>query len=155
MPVVGKQRSYHKKFAFAVEIDGLEIAWFNSISSLEGEVDIVEQREGGSILVADQSPGLLKHPPLSLKVGSTDNDELYNWWLQVADAEANGGEPDEQYKRNISIVEKERDGITVLRRWDLFQCWPNKFVAGEWDAGASENLMQEVSIVYKRFKLAA
>lgn len=151
MPVVGKPRSYHKKFNFTIEIDGLEIAWFESCSAIEGEVGEVEQREGGSLVVANQSPGLYKTTPVTLKVGVTDNDELYNWWEEVVDAEANAGEPDDAYKKNVAVVQKDRDG-SELKRWNLFEAWPKKFVAGEWDAKAEENTMEEITLVYRRFK---
>jgi phage tail-like protein len=151
MPVVGKPRSYHKKFNFTVEIDGLEIAWFESCSPIEGEIGVVEQREGGSIVVADQSPGLYKVTPVTLKVGVTDNTELYDWWTDVIDAEANSGEPDDDYKKNVAIVQKDRDG-TELKRWNLFEAWPNKYVAGEWDAKSEENTMEEVVLTYRYFK---
>jgi phage tail-like protein len=152
MPVTGTPRNYDKKFMFTVEIDGLTVAWFEAVSGLEAEIGVVEQHEGGSINVADQSPGKVKFPAFTLSIGVTDNRELYDWWLQVYDAAANSGQPDNAYKKNISIVQKDRDGSTK-RKWDCFECWPSKFKAGEWDAKAEENVMQEITITYKYFEL--
>ncbi len=153
MAVIGQLRSYHKKFLFAIEIDEMEIGWFTSMSALKGELGVVEQREGGSIVVADQSPGLLKHPALTLRVGVTDNDELYNWWNQIIDSEANAGAKDASIKRNLAVVEKDRDG-EELRRWNVFETWMSSFDAGEFDANQEENLVNEVVLVYKYFKKA-
>jgi phage tail-like protein len=144
MPVVGNPRNYDKKFLFGVEIDGLTIAWFTTVSGLEGE--------GGQIGVADKSPGLVEFPEVTLTVGATDNRELYDWWLQVINAAANSGLPDAAYKKNVSIVQTDRDG-TVKKRWDLYEAWPSKFKAGEWDANAEENVMQEITLTYKYFDL--
>lgn len=152
MPVTGTPRSYDKKFMFTVEIDGLAIAWFESVSGLESEVGVVEQHEGGSINVADQSPGKVKFSPVTLMVGATDNRELYDWYLLVIDAAANSGEPDDSYKKTVSIVQKDRNG-TEKKRWNLFEAWPSKFKAGEWDAKAEENVMQEVTLTIKRWEL--
>lgn len=152
MAVTGTPRNYDKKFLFTVEIDGLDIAWFESISSLESEVGVVEQHEGGLINVADQSPGKIKFAPVTLMVGATDNRELYDWHLLVADAAANAGEPDDGYKKNVAIVQKDRDG-SEKKRWNLFEAWPSKFKAGEWDAKAEENVIQEITLTYKRFEL--
>jgi phage tail-like protein len=156
MTVQGNPRNYDKRFLFSVEIDDIDVAWFSSISGLEAEIGVVEQHEGGGINVADESPGKVKFSELTLGVGSTDNRQMYDWWLQVVDASGgdNGsGLPDDQYKKNIAIVQRDRDG-TTKRRWNLFQAWPKKFKAGEWDATAEENVMQEVVIRYRRFDLA-
>jgi phage tail-like protein len=147
MGVVGKPRSYHKKFLFSVEIDDCEVAWFESCSAIEAELGVVEQREGGKIVVADQSPGLLKTTPVTLTVGATDNRELWDWWEQIIDAAADSGEPDDSYKRNVAIVQRDRDG-SEKRRYNLPKAWISKFKAAEWDAKAEENTMQEVTIVY-------
>jgi phage tail-like protein len=150
MPVTGTPRSYDKKFLFAVEIDGLDVAWFEMISGLEVEIGVVEQHEGGDINVADQSPGKAKFAPVTLSVGSTDNEDLYNWWLEVCDAASNSGEVDAQYKKNVAIVQRDRDQ-SEKRRWTLYEAWPSKYKAGEWDAKAEENVIEEVTLTYKRF----
>lgn len=152
MPITGQPRNYDKKFNFTVEIDGLDVAWFESISSLEAEVGVVEQHEGGQLNVADQSPGKVKFAAVTLSIGATDNRELYDWWLQVVNAAANSGLPDAGYKKSVAIVQNDRDG-TEKRRWNLFEAWPSKFVAGEWDAKAEENVIQQVTLTYKYFEL--
>src|SRR5258706_16390130 len=98
MAVTGNPRNYDKKFLYSVEIDGLAVAWFESISGLEAEIGVVEQHEGGLINVADQSPGKVKFAALTLKVGATDNRELYDWWLLVVDAAADTGQVAKLYK---------------------------------------------------------
>ncbi len=150
MTVTGSPRRYAKKFLFALEIDGLEVAWFATCSELSAEIGVVEQHEGGNINVADQSPGKVKYTPVTLGVGATDNRELYDWWLQVVDAAANTGEPDDAYKKNVAIVQKDRDG-TEKWRWNLSKAWISKYVAGEWDASAEENVMEMVTLTYLRF----
>lgn len=147
MAVIGTPRSYHKKFLWAVEIDSLEIGWFETCSPIEGEVGVVEQHEAGVIGVADESPGKVKFSDVTLTVGATSNNELHDWWLQVIDAAANAGQPDETYKKNVAIVQRDRDG-TELRRHNLVKAWPKKFVYGSWDAKAEENVMEELTLRY-------
>jgi phage tail-like protein len=152
MGTVGKPRSYNKKFLFSVEIDGSDVSWFESCSAIEAEVAVIEQHEGGSIVVANQSPGKMKTTPVTLKIGATDNNDLYDWWMLVIDAESNSGAVDDQYKKNVAIVQRDRDG-SELKRYTLFNAWPSKFVAAEYDAKADENVIQEITLVYPRFKL--
>jgi phage tail-like protein len=152
MPIVGQPRSYDKKFNFTIEIDGLDIAWFESVSGLEAEVGVVEQHEGGQLNVADQSPGKVKFAQLTLTVGATDNQELYNWFLQVIDSASNSGQPDNAYKKSVAVVQNDRDG-TEKRRYNVYEAWPCKYKAGEWDAKAEENVIQEITLCYKYFEL--
>lgn len=154
MAVTGNPRRYDKKFLWAVEIAGLEVAWFETCSELSSEIGVVEQHEAGVINVADQSPGKVKFPPITLTIGATDNTELYDWYIQVIDAAANSGEPDDDYKKNVSLVQKERDG-TNKKRFNLFEAWPNKYVAGDWDAKAEENVIEQVELTYKRWERQA
>jgi phage tail-like protein len=151
MTVQGEPRRYDKKFLFGIEIAGLEVAHFETMSELSGEVGVVEQHEGGMANVADQSPGKLKFNTVTLTIGATDNQELYNWWLQVIDAASNSGEIDEEYKRTVNLVQKDRNG-TEKRRFKLFKAWPMKYVAGEWDAKAEENVIESIELVYLRFE---
>ena len=53
------------------------------------------------------------------------------------------GLTDVNYKRNIDIVQQDRDG-TTLRRWTLSGAWPVKFVAGDWDNESDENVIEAV-----------
>lgn len=56
------------------------------------------------------------------------------------------------YKRNLDIVQQDRDGVT-LRRWTLVRAWPVKFVAGEWDNESDENVIESVTLTYDFFEL--
>jgi hypothetical protein len=47
------------------------------------------------------------------------------------------------YKRNLDIVQQDRDGVTQ-RRWSLSRACPIKFVAGEWDNESDENAIESV-----------
>ncbi len=146
--IVGEPRSYDKKFLFGVEIDDLDIGWFESISAIEEETGVVEQHSGGSHLVEDQSPGKTKWTPVTLTYGITKNTELYDWRQKVIRSGANSGEPDASYKKNLAIIQKDRDG-TEKGRWTLYEAWPSKCVWGEWDAKAEENVIGQVTLTYK------
>jgi phage tail-like protein len=149
--VQGHPRRYDKKFLFAIEIAGLQVSWFFKISALENESTVIEQYEGGNHNVADQSPGRVKFTPVTLSVGATDNIELYNWRQQVIDTTADSGQPDAEYKRNVAVLVLDRNG-KEKRRYNLFEAWPSKYFAGEFDAGAEENVIEEMTLTYKRFE---
>ena len=50
MTVIGNPRSFHKKFKFLVEIDGVAHAGFQKCSELSVEVANVQYFEGGSLI---------------------------------------------------------------------------------------------------------
>jgi phage tail-like protein len=147
MAIVGKPRTYHKKFLFTVEIAGVDSARFQSAGPIEAEVAVVEQWEGGA-LTADTSPGRMKSASVTLKRGATSSLDLWKWWKQVANIAANDGVIDDQYKRTIDLVQLDRDG-SELRRWTLHDAWPSKFGAGDWDNTADANNIESVVLQYR------
>jgi phage tail-like protein len=148
----GTPRSFHKKFKFVIEIDNVAHAGFNKCSELEAEIGKIEYREGGS-LIPDKSPGLVTVSDLTLERGAANDDDLYNWWLQVVDIQANAGLKDPQYKRNLDIVQLDRDG-DELRRWGVTGAWPTKFTAGDWDNDAEENVIEKMIVTIDTFARA-
>ena len=151
MPVIGNPRTFHKKFKFIVEIDGVVSAGFQKCSELSVEVANVQYYEGGS-LIPNKSPGRLTFADVTLERGATSDKNLFDWLTQVADASANAGLNEPEFKRNLDIVQQDRDGST-LRRWSLNGAWPVKFVAGDWDNEADENVIETVTLTYDFFEL--
>jgi phage tail-like protein len=144
--IIGTPRSFHKRFKFRVEFDGLGSAAFKTCSEIAIEFATVEHREGG-VLIPDKSPGLATIDDLTLERGATMDRDLYDWLLQVGDIAANGGQIDAKYKRMGELVQYDRDN-TVLRKWRLHNCWVKRFVAGAWDNEADENVIESVVLAY-------
>jgi phage tail-like protein len=151
MAVIGKPRSFHKKFKFIVEIDGVGHAGFQKCSQLSVEVANVQYFEGGT-LIPNKSPGRLTFADVTLERGATQDKDLFDWFQDVANTASGLGLNDVEYKRNLDIVQQDRDG-TTLRRWSLTGAWPVKFVAGDWDNEADENVIESVTLTYDSFKL--
>jgi phage tail-like protein len=151
MAVIGKPRSFHKKFKFIVEIDSVGHAGFQKCSELSVEVANVQYFEGGT-LIPNKSPGRLTFADVTLERGATQDKDLFDWFQDVANTASGLGLNDVEYKRNLDIVQQDRDG-TTLRRWSLTGAWPVKFVAGDWDNEADENVIESVTLTYDFFKL--
>jgi phage tail-like protein len=151
MTVIGTPRTFHKKFKYVVEIDGFTYAGFQKCSELSVEVANVQYYEGGS-LIPNKSPGRLTFADVTLERGATRDHDLFDWFQDVAITSSGLGLPDVAYKRNLDIVQQDRDGVT-LRRWTLVRAWPVKFVAGEWDNESDENVIESVTLTYDFFEL--
>jgi len=151
--VIGTPRVYHKKFKFLVEIDEVAVAAFRTCSELSAEIAKIEQSEGGA-LIPNKSPGRVTYTDITLERGATDDFDLFAWFKETVNAAANIGLDEPEFKRDLDIVQLSRSGAEV-RRWNVVQAWPTKFIAGEWDNEADENTIESVTLTYDFFDLAA
>lgn len=150
--VLGQPRSFYKKFKFVVEIDGFQSAGFRKCSELSVEVAKIEHFEGGA-LTPQKSPGRLSFADVTLERGATDDLDFYRWFQHVVRMASGLGLVEPQFKRDLDVVQQDRDGRT-LRRWTLHGAWPVKYVAGEWD-DADENVIESLTLTYDHFDLGA
>lgn len=151
MAIIGGPRTFAKKFKFVIEVDQLASAGFQKCSELSVEVAKVEYFEGGA-LIPNKSPGRVTFADVTLDRGATQDHDLFDWMKDVVDAASGTGLPDPLYKRNLDIVQQDRDGST-LRRWPLTNAWPVKFVAGDWDNDSDETVIESVTLTYDIFDL--
>lgn len=151
MGVIGTPRTFHKRFKFVVEIDGIASAGFQSCSELSVEIAKIEHWEGGA-LTPDKSPGRVTFADITLERGATNDRDMWDWLKEVADASANSGLVDPEYKRNLDIVQQERDG-TTLRRWNVSNAWPVKYLGGAWDNNTDETNIESVTLTFDNFDL--
>jgi phage tail-like protein len=149
--VLGNPRTFHKKFKFVVEIDGFASAGFRKCSELAVEVANVQYYEGGS-LIPNKSPGRLTFTDVTLERGATSDLDMFRWFSDVATLASGLGLVEPAFKRNLDIVQQDRDGST-LRRWQLTAAWPIKFVAGDWDNESDENVIESLTLTYDFFDL--
>jgi phage tail-like protein len=150
--VIGTPRTFHKKFKYVVEIDGVASANFQKCSELSAEIGKTEYHEGGA-LIPDKSPGRVAFADVTLERGACSDHDLYDWFVECVDAAAGSGVLDPQYKRGVDIVQQDRDG-SELRRWRLANAWPMKFVAGDWDNESDDNVIEKLTFTYDYFELA-
>ncbi len=85
-------------------------------------------------------------------LGATRDHDLFDWFQDVAITSSGLGLPDVAYKRNLDVVQQDRDGVT-LRRWTLVRAWPVKLFAGEWDNESDENVIESVTLTFDFFEL--
>ncbi len=154
----GSARTFHKKFKFVIEIDDVAYAGFQKSSELAAEIAKIEQWEGGT-LIPNKSPGRVTVSDITLERGATSDQDLFNWFRDVANlvGDAGGGAggrgsglKEADFKRTFDIVQLDRDG-EELRRWTIDGAWPIKFVAGEWDNDADENVIESLTLTIDTF----
>ncbi len=159
MPVLGAPRTFDDKFKFLIEINGFTSAGFQKCSELSVEVAKIEYFEGGA-LIPNKTPGRATFSDITLERGAAIDNDMFTWFEQVVDASVQAslvpgagpgaGEIDPIFKRDLDIVQQDRDGST-LKRYRVFQAFPIKFVAGEWDNTTDEKTIQMSTLTYDFF----
>ena len=147
----GNPRVFHKKFKFLVEIDGIGSAAFQKCSELSAEIAKVEYSEGGTV-IPNKSPGRMTFSDITLDRGATSDRDLFDWFKSVWDASSSEGVVEPEFRRSLDVVQLDRDG-SELRRWTLYNAWPTKFNAGEWDNEADENVIEQVTLTFDYFDI--
>lgn len=146
---IGKSLSYHKKFKFIVEIDDFASSAWTKCSELKMEIAKIEQWQGGA-LIPNKSLGRVTFTDVTLERGVTQDENCYDWMLNCADVVKNSGLVDDEYKREVDIIQQDRDNKS-LRKWGLEQSFPIAFSAGEWDNTSDENVMESVTLTFDQF----
>lgn len=150
-------RTLHHKLRFTVEIDGFESASFARCSELSVEAAKIEYHEGGSVIPFKEA-GLLTFADVTLERGTSSDKAFHDWMVDVWDVAAGPGADTAGlegtlFKRDLTIRQIGRDSTTTHRSWNLYQAFPLKYVAGEWDNNANEVVIEQITLTYDRFEL--
>ncbi|WP_437569815.1 phage tail protein [Sorangium sp. So ce542] len=147
MPQPGQQPTYYRAFQFMVEIDGVSNARFQEVGGIDATTDVIEYREGGTMLGSRKLPGQTKHSNLTLKRGYTDDNQLFAWYESVMSGKT------ERIRRNISVVQLDMAG-TEVHRWNLFEAFPVKYTAPSFNAKGNELSIETLEVAYERIERA-
>lgn len=149
MPAQAVPKFIAQKWQYRIRIQDQTIGHFESCSSIESEVEMTEYHQGGSRDAAIKTPGKRKVAAVTLSAGASDNEDLWNMWEAIGDAQGAGKSLDEQRKQ-ITIDMLAEDCETVRKSWVLNQAMMSKFVAGEFDAKSSDNVIEAATFEYIR-----
>ncbi|MFC0545947.1 phage tail protein [Kutzneria chonburiensis] len=134
---------------FSITIDGYEIASFAELLGITTEVEAVELMEStDKSVVLKKLPGKVKPPTLVLKRGKNSSMELWAWHEAVLNGDIVAA------RKSCSLVMYSTDGKPVAR-YHLEHAWPAKLEIGALKAGASEVLMETVTLVCEHIQRVA
>ena len=126
---------------FSITIDGYEIASFSELQGITTSVEVVDYLSSSDKdLILKKLPGKRNPPTVQLKRGKNNGMELWGWHEAVLFG--NMG----QARKSCSLVMYNVEGKPVAR-YHLENAWPAKIEIGSLKAGASEVLMESVTIV--------
>lgn len=143
--VSAAQRGELPRYRFSVEIEGLALATFTSVSGLSVETEVLEFREGGDTGAVRKIPGRLKYPNIVLKAGFTGDTTLFDWAMTAA-------RTGDVVRRTVVISMVDGAGSS-LARWRLHNAWPVKWEGPSLKASGNEVAIETLEIAHEGLTL--
>jgi phage tail-like protein len=139
---VGQRKDPYRNFRFLLEIDSIVQAGFSEVTIPDTTSDVVEYREGNEPPWARKVPGLTKWGNLTLKWGTTDSLELYNWRKLVEQGKMKDA------RRKVAIIVQDEEGNPAAR-WEFDSAWPSKYDGPDLTAKGNDVAVEMLEIVHE------
>ena len=133
---------------FLLEVDGLAIGRFSSVSGLKMEVSVETYAEGGENGYEHKFPGRVTWDNLVFRRGITHDNNLFNWF------EMNVGPG----LRMTNMVARHTAAITMmsatggrLRSWVVIDAFPIRWQGPDFDADNDHLPTEELEVAHHGF----
>ena len=136
----GERRDPYRNFRFRVEIEGIQQAGFSEVSGFDASLDVVEYREGDDIITPRKLPGLAKYGNITLKWGTTDSTDMYEWMQAAVEGEIE--------RKMVTIIAIDEEGSDVAT-WQVMEAWPAKYTAPSFNGTASEVAIEFLELAHE------
>lgn len=132
----------YRNARFLLEIDGIKQAGFSEVTIPDTSSDPVEYREGNEDTTVRKLPALTKYGNVTLKWGTTDSLELYNWRKLVAQGKMKDA------RKNVAIILQDEEGKAAAR-WEFKQAWPSKYSSPSLSGKGNDVAIETLEIVHE------
>lgn len=150
MPQVGDIWESFRANEFVLVIDGTESPGVSKVSGLsEGEVETIEQPDGGTSHVYKVAAAKVKFDPLTIERyvdGSPEDKRFRDWFRQVfkLNSIAQGGSS----ARRNGMIEKRHNGEKVLT-FAFYNAWVKSSKFTDLEAGSTALLKQTIVLEHE------
>jgi phage tail-like protein len=138
---------------FVVEIEGMESPGITKVSGLTlGEVDQIDQPDGGANITHKISSGIIKYSDLTLERsmdGTKADQDFKDWFNEMFKLDGTG--TGSQLRRNGSVVKKQF-GAEVLR-FAFEGAWIKSVKFSDLDAATSARMIMTIVMAVERMYL--
>ena len=129
---------------FAVEIDGLVVAYFQECSGLNAEIQVQSYKEGGLNDFEHKLPGPVTYGNLVLKTGVASAMDFWDWF----------------YKTTLGKIERKQVSVILYHhersdgkggegmRWNLLDAFPVKWEGHVFNAEDAKVVMQSLELAH-------
>jgi phage tail-like protein len=150
MANIGFTEAY-RTHEFVVEIDGMDSPpGITKVTGLtDGEVDAIEQPDGGSNIIHKISAGIIKYGDVTLErnMDGSATDAAFQTWFETMFS-IDGTGTGSQLRRNGSIVKKQF-GVEVIR-FAFYNAWIKSSKFSDLDAASSGLMKQTIVLAVER-----
>lgn len=132
-------------FKFGLEIEGKLAGYFTTVSGIGSESQVIEHKitdAGTGETIIQKIPGRLTWNDITLKRGVTSSIDVWDWRQEVVDGKVDDA------RTNCSIIAYNQ-GNEEIGRWNLESAWPSKVTGPEMDAGGTDYMVEEITIVHE------
>ena len=136
----GERKDPLRNFNFLIEIDGLTRAGFRACAGIDSAQAPIEYREGNEPLTPRKLPSLNKYSNITLKWGTTDDAELWDWRKKAIDGKVE--------RKNGSIVLLDDAGEEKVR-WNFREGWPTKWTGPSFNATGNEVAIEALELAHE------
>ncbi len=127
---------------FFVEIDGVDQGGFTECTGLQSEVEVLDVPEGGNNGFIRKLPGRTKFTNVVLKYGMTDSSDLWEWFQDVSRGDIE--------RKDVSVVLYDSEQ-TEVRRWNLREAFPSKWVGPAFNADKQAVAIETLELAHHGF----
>lgn len=142
---------------FLLEIDNVEIGYFQEVHGLEVTVGVEEIKEGGQNQFSRKLPGRMTWPNITFKRGLTQADALFSW-LQQSAGDGFAANSNTLTRTTGAITALARPGSTTstsaairLRSWNLIDVFPVRWKGPDFAVSTMDPLSEELEIAHHGF----
>ena len=135
-------KEWQGNYNFSIELEGVLVAQFKSVSGLNVEIEPVEYR-AGTDLVARKRPGRTKYNNITLKRGVMlwGHTSMWDWFKTVLDGKT---------QRKSGSIVLRNDLLLEWGRFNFFEAWPCRWKGWELDGQSNNAVIEEVELVCER-----
>jgi phage tail-like protein len=134
----------YANYNFTVDIGQGDNIGFSEVDLPEGEIAVIEYREGDDKLsTARKLPGLVKYANVTLKRGLAGRMDLFDWWKSVRDGQV--------ARRDVAItlLDEQRQPV---QRWVLRNAWPVKLDYSPLNALGNDVVIETLVLAHEGFE---
>jgi phage tail-like protein len=140
----------YRTHEFVVEIEGIDSPGITKVSGLsEGEIDSIDQPDGGANITHKISSGIVKYGDITLErnMDGSSADAAFKTWFQAM-FKIDGTGTGSQLRRHGSIVKKQA-GVEVLR-FAFEGAWIKSSKFSDLDAASAGLMKQTIVLAIER-----
>jgi phage tail-like protein len=140
----------YRTHEFVVEIEGIPSPGITKVTGLtDGQVEVIEQPDGGSNIIHKISSGIIKYGNVTLErnMDGSANDAAFQSWFQTMFT-IDGTGTGSQLRRNGSIVKKQF-GVEVIR-YAIEGAFITNSTFSDLDAASSGLMKQTIVLAVER-----